>query len=112
MTRTAALQEIPRMNLEEAHGARRSRRLMQEQTVRLPGVCERAFAGSRKVESPVADTRGHEDFNALGSAVAETASRVGAETDAPVSHARTCRLIRHGNPRCNPRQKRIPAAGY
>ena len=98
------------MQLEEAHGAWRSRRLTQ--TAQLPGVCERAFAGARKVESPVADARGHEDFNALGAAVAESASRVGAETDTPVSHARTCRLIRHGNSRCKPRRTRIPGAGY
>ena len=65
VTRTAALREIPRMNLEEAHGTRRSRRLTQEQTAPLPGVSERAFAGARKVKLPVAHALGHEDFNAV-----------------------------------------------
>ena len=58
MSRAAAVQEIPRMNLEAANRGRRSGRLTQEHTAQLPGVCGRAFAGARKVKSPAANACG------------------------------------------------------
>ena len=43
MTRTQVLQEIRRMRFEEAYGGWQERRLSQEETARLLGVCERTF---------------------------------------------------------------------
>ena len=44
-------------------------------------------AAGPKIKSLVANACGHEDFDALRSAVAETASRAAAEIDPLVAHA-------------------------